>query len=203
MARIDCPRLNGIDLYPRDDSPVDLQVSQVYEFIKRSEDPLLTEFDSVYVDVKDHYIGLQTSHSHSHYIPIFIFLQAEDWRLSYIFQVLSQFSLMLSNVRHISINSSMQSPDRAPTFDWGQFLNTFSALWTLDLFGDHEYFAPALDYIDEEMAARLLPALDLLYIEGLPVSSVDKFCAVRQVSGHPVTVVNTHTEFFERRESYA
>ena len=77
----------------------------------------------------------------------------------------------------------MQSPDRALTFDWGQFLNTFSALWTLDLFGDHEYFAPALGYIDEEMAARFLPALDLLYIEGLPVSSVDKFCAARQFSG--------------------
>ena len=203
VARIDCPRLNSIDLYPKDDPPVDLQVSQVYKFIKRSEDPLLTGFDSVYVDVKDHYIGLRTSHSHSHYIPIFISLLDENWRLSHIFQVFNQFSLLLSNVRHISINSSMRSPDRAPTFDEAQFLNTFSALRTLDVFGDHEYFAPALDYIGEEMAARLLPALELLYIEGLPVSSVDKFCAARQLSGHPVTVVNTHTEFCERRESYA
>ena len=47
VARIDCPRRNSIDLYPRDDPPVDLQVSQVYKFIKRSEDPLLTGFDSV------------------------------------------------------------------------------------------------------------------------------------------------------------
>ena len=107
--------------------------------------------------VQDRYIGLKASHSHSHYIPIFISLLGENWRLSHIFQVFSQLSLMLSNVRHISIISSMQSPDRAPTFDWAQFLNIFTALRTLDLSGDHKYFAPALDYIDEEMAARLLP----------------------------------------------
>jgi hypothetical protein len=41
VARIDCPRLKGFDLY-LDYSSVDLQLSQVFEFINRSEDPRLT-----------------------------------------------------------------------------------------------------------------------------------------------------------------
>jgi hypothetical protein len=51
-----------------------------------------------------------------------------------------------------------------------------------------EYIASALEGIDGEMAAGLLPALDLPYIEGWPVSSIDKFCTARRLSGHPVTV---------------
>lgn len=51
--------------------------------------------------------------------------------------------------------------------------------------------------------AALLPALDLLYINVKPVSSVGKFCAARQLSGHPVTLVDTRKEFFEQRKLYA
>jgi hypothetical protein len=69
--------------------------------------------------------------------------------------------------------------------------------------GDHKCIASALEDIDGETAAGLLPALDLLYVGGRSMSSVDKFCAARQLSGHPVTVVKTLTEFYERQELYA
>lgn len=93
--------------------------------------------------------------------------------------------------------------DRSPTnLDWARLLVAFSALQTVDLTGHHKHIAPALKYIDGEMATGLLPALDLLYIQGWPTSSVDKFCEARRVSGHLVTVAQTYEEFYERQEWY-
>jgi hypothetical protein len=202
VARIDCPRLNSFDLYHLGPS-VDCQVSQISKFVNRSEDPLLTSFDWVDVDVRPDHIGLRASHRHPYYIAIFISLEGESFQLSHVFQVISQFSTLLSNVRHFSVDFLGRILERTPTnLDLAQFLVAFSALQTVDLYGDHKCIAPALEGIDGEMAAGLLPALDLLYIEGRPVSSVDKFCTARRLSGHPVTVVKTHREFMERRKKY-
>ncbi|KAN0132155.1 hypothetical protein V8E53_009921 [Lactarius tabidus] len=189
VARSDCPRLNSFDLYPRNSS-VDLQFSQVLKFINRSEDPQLTSFDWVDVDVSPQHIGFRASYKHPPYIAIFISLEGQRWQLSHVFQVFSQFSTLLSNVRHLSVNFSGRIPDRTPTnLDWVQVLVAFSALQTVDLSGSDEYIASALEGIDGEMAAGLLPALDILYIEGRPLSAIDKFCTARRLSGHPVTVV--------------
>ena len=85
--------------------------------------------------------------------------------------------------------------DRSPTnLDWARLLVAFSALQTVDLTGHHKHIAPALKYLNGEMATGLSPALDLLYIQGWPTSSVDKFCEARWVSGHLVTVAKTYEE---------
>jgi len=63
-------------------------------------------------------------------------------------------------------------------------------------------FALALEGVDGEMTAGLLPALDLLCLEDRPVSSVAEFCAARRLSGRPVTFVRTQREFDERLKSY-
>ena len=101
VARIDCPRLNSFDLYSMDSSfsPIDFQVSQIYKFINRSEDPLLTRFDWINVDFRSQDYNLRASHKHPPYIAIFISLSGPNWRPSHIFQLFSQFSPMLSNVR--------------------------------------------------------------------------------------------------------
>ena len=174
VARIDCPRLNRFDLYSCDSAfePIDLQISQIYKFINRSEDPLLTRFDGIDVDFGYEGICLRASHNHPPYIAIFILLDGLNWRLSHVFQFFSQFSPMLSNVRHLSVDF-LSTLDRTPTdLDWAQLLVAFSALQTADLSGDYKRIAPALEYIDKEMAAGLLPALDLLYIQDWPMSSV-------------------------------
>ena len=54
------------------------------------------------------------------------------------------------------------------------------------------------------MAAEVLPTLDLIYLEAQelqPTPSVEKFVTVRRLSGQPVAVVYTETEFIERLES--
>jgi hypothetical protein len=52
------------------------------------------------------------------------------------------------------------------------------------------------------MVAEVLPVLDLIYLVDQPVTSVEKFLAARQLSGHPVTIVDTEAEFDERVKSY-
>ena len=57
-----------------------------------------------------------------------------------------------------------------------------------------EHVARAL----EHMVAEVFPSLDLIFLEGQPASSVEKFLAARKFSGRPVTVVGTEREFNER-----
>ena len=52
------------------------------------------------------------------------------------------------------------------------------------------------------METDVLPALEMLCLEGQPVSSVHKFIAARSESGHPVTTIDTRQEFEERLLSY-
>lgn len=60
------------------------------------------------------------------------------------------------------------------------------------------HIALFLEDVDAEMASDLVPALEFLCIEDLPESSsVDKFCAVRQLAGRPVTFTRY---FFELDE---
>ena len=199
VARIDCPWLNSLHLYPSGPSvEAGLQLSQMYKFINHSEDPHLAYFDWIDVHVSFEKIRLKASHKHHPSVAIIISLQGESWQLSHIFQVLNQFSPILSNVHHLTVYYS-RIPDRNPSdLDWAQVLVAFSALRTVDLYGGHKL----LEYIDGETAARLLPNLDLLYIKDLPSVQVSKFCAARQVSGHPVTIANTSTQFYERQKSY-
>ena len=206
VARIDCPRLKGIDLY-LDYSSVGLQLSQVFEFINRSEDPRLTQFSRVLVCIDTSYLAsldMTFNFEEKHHIPIFISLLDPSWTNSHIFQVFSQFSTLFSNVLYfsISINSSRVMP--FTKLDWVQLLVPFSNLQTLHVSGDRVGdIVLALEGGEGEMTTEILPALELLYIEGEPVSSLSRFCAVCWLSGRPVTFVNTQKEFYERLESYA
>jgi hypothetical protein len=49
------------------------------------------------------------------------------------------------------------------------------------------------------MVTEVLPSLDLICLDGQPASSIEKFVAAsaRQLSGRPVTTIDTETEFEE------
>jgi hypothetical protein len=53
-----------------------------------------------------------------------------------------------------------------------------------------------------ETVIDVLPSLELICLEAQPVPSFEKFVAVRRLSGRPVTIVNTMTEFSKSLESY-
>ncbi len=87
--------------------------------------------------------------------------------------------------------------------EWLHLLHQFSTVQTMHVSRELAgYIALALEDITAEMVAEVLPFLDLVRVVDQPASSVAKFVAARRLSGRPVTVINTDTEFDERLESY-
>ena len=193
VSQIDCPRLSNIYLrylHDQDGSFVNVQDSQIFNFINRSEDPCLTLFNEVIVDVD--FSAIHLKFCHESHVPIFF--QFEDcFRGAFhIVQVFSQLSAKLSNVRHFSIDSCEQFQGlEISRTDWVHILRSFTSLQTLFLSpGNVKYLAPALD---EE--TTLLPALDLLCFENAPANFGAKFCEDRRLSDRPVTFVRNQLEF--------
>ena len=81
---------------------------------------------------------------------------------------------------------------------WLRLLSPFSSVRTL--FVPNRYaghVAQALEGTAGMIATEMLPALDVLYLKGEPVSSVDKFIAFRRDSGRPVIFINTEPNLKE------
>jgi hypothetical protein len=57
-------------------------------------------------------------------------------------------------------------------------------------------------YITMEMVAKMFPSIHLIFIEGQPPSSVETIVAARQLSGRPVTVVQSKAELDNMLKSY-
>jgi hypothetical protein len=124
-----------------------------------------------------------------------------DWQASHLAQILGQSPAMISKVDNISIdNADLQFEpglqDDMDDTDWLELLRPFTAAKTLQ--GSKQlavHIARALDGVsgDSEMVTKILPALDSISLEDQPVESVEKFVAVRQLSGHPVAFYNRGT----------
>lgn len=180
VARIDCPRLNSLNLYPSDSyNYIKLQVSQIYELINRSEDPLLTCFDWVDVDFSSDHIGLRASHKNPHN-AIFLSLSGENWKLSHLLQVFSQFSLcspmcaiLLSIIREFHIKPP-------PT-------------WTGCNFSSHSVlcgrwiYTEVISYWNVSMGKRLLDCCQILTCFTLRVGWCRLLANSVQLAGFQVT----------------
>jgi hypothetical protein len=89
-------------------------------------------------------------------------------------------------------------------FDWLHLLHQLSAVQVLcvsQLLADH--ISQALRSFTGEMVAEALSSLDLIYLEGRGhTPSLDKFAAVCQLSGCPITIVDRLAEFDQPLKSY-
>ena len=204
MARIDAPRLGQLEISYPIQFP-DFEVPQLSEFINRSE-YLKKQTLSRRCELKLYHGTIEFHIAHTiSYNPLAIYCEALDWQISQITHVLGWISPILSDMVHFAIifmpfNSEAHTID---DIEWLQLLHLFSSLQTLfvsrDIAGD---VSRALEEIAGAMVTEVLPALDLLCLQDQPVSSVDKFIAIRRDLGHPVTVINTQKEFDDRLESY-
>jgi hypothetical protein len=207
VARIDCPQIKEISISYLPQRG-DLRVAQLFEFTNHSESPQLSQLRwlDVCLDPCDN-IGL--TFSHSRYDTSFsIQLLGIVWRVSHVVQVFSQFSAKLSDVRHLAIGYCLLGPDIGHN-EWAQFFHPFTAVQTLrvDIATKHckwvmRYRDPAIEDVTEQMVAEVLPALSLVYLDFTLETFFDKLFAVRQLSGHPVTVATTPCQFEKRLESY-
>ncbi|KAH8983314.1 hypothetical protein EDB86DRAFT_2833981 [Lactarius hatsudake] len=130
--------------------------------------------------------------------------QGIDWQVSHITQVVSQISATLVNVVHLKLAELWGCRfEGTNDVEWVHLLRQFSAVQTPHVSqGLAGHVALALEDITGGMVDEVLPSLDLIYLEDQPTSSIEKLVAARRLSGLPVTVVDTETEFNQRLESY-
>ena len=106
-------------------------------------------------------------------------------------QLIGQFTTTLSNIVSLYIwFHGMGELENMDEVEWLLPLHHFSTVQTLyvsvQLAG---HVALAIKDITVDMVAEVLPSLALVRLEGRLASSVQKFVAVRQLSGRLVTVV--------------
>ena len=210
VSRIDSPQLDRI-LIDYFNQLVDFQAAQLSKFIDRSVGSAITPSRHAHVTFSDDWVSFDM-HRHANRPPwtwyparTTISCEGIDWQVSHIAQVLSHFSTTLSNVVHLKLKAQSEGRQLEGTGDveWLHLLHQFSTVQTLHVSQELAgHVALSLEDITGEMVAEVLPSLDLIYLAGQPASSIEKFSTLRQLSGRPVTIVNTEMEFGKRLESY-
>ncbi|KAH9166383.1 hypothetical protein EDB89DRAFT_219733 [Lactarius sanguifluus] len=196
VSRIDSPQLNQIHISYLNQL-VEFQVAQPFKFVDRSEDPELSLLGHADVTFTNRLVSLDL-YQHLPRPPnrvpirISILCRGIDWQVSHIAQVLSHRHTILSHLVDLKLEFGEDEDSRVESVDnaeWLHLLRQFSAVQTLrvsrKLAG---HVALALEDVTVEMAAEVLPALKSIDLVDQLASSVDKFLAVRRLSGRPVTV---------------
>ncbi|KAH9037544.1 hypothetical protein EDB84DRAFT_1138083 [Lactarius hengduanensis] len=209
VAQIDGPQLNQITIeYLR---LVDYQATQLSKFIDRSVGPKLTlsrhagvlfSGRSVMFSVYPHVYRPSLDWPPPEALVSYGFV---DWHALHldIARLVSHFPTTLSHVLHLDIGAGVGRSLNMGDVDWLRLLHQFSTVQTLRLgCGPVEHVALALEDISGELITEVLPSLDLVCMERQPASTIEKFIAARELSGCPVIVVDTETEFYKRLESY-
>ncbi|KAH8981053.1 hypothetical protein EDB86DRAFT_2977779 [Lactarius hatsudake] len=167
MAQIDTPRVEDVKI---EYSELDVQAPQFSEFIKRSQ------FRRAQVDFStyDPKIKLDRPQGECHQ---------------------AHFSLIIPGTGF----QEFTTPDVLDSMDDVlPLLRLFPAVEAMDV--DREaarHIASALEDIAEDMVTEVLPALELLLLDG-DDNKLEGFLSLRRLSGRPVTTVNTQDEFIGR-----
>ena len=176
MTKIDTPGLDSLDIKFWDSR--DYRIPQLSDFINRTalkpfrfDDAKLSFVggDMATIDLKD---GLDLPPL-SIEIPLCRGRNHQVWCLA---QVLRQTSATLSNVFRLEIvaESCDEKDGDMRNVDWSKLLCPFTAVQTLHVYADSEFvenIARALEDTLAEPDNKVLPALNLLYVEGVGVTA--------------------------------
>jgi hypothetical protein len=211
VAQIDSPQLSQIFIFYLNQF-VDFQVPQLSEFIDRTIGTQIALFKHAQVTFVSDWVSFTTYrrdiHPTSGSLPArtLISCQGIDWQVSHMAQVLSHFPAALSNVVHLKLEAQLEGGRQLEGMDdaeWLLLLHQFPTVRTLHVSQELAgHVALTLEDISRDMVTQVLPSLDLIRIVGQPASSIEKFVAGRLLSGCPMTVIDTETEFSERLKSY-
>ena len=210
IVQIDSPQLEEITVRYLNQF-IDFQVARLSKFIDHSVGPKLALFEhaKVYFHNSEVAFGVyrHANHPTQEWVPATTTIKCKgiDWQVSHMAQVLSQLSPTLSIVNHLKLYAKSEDLplDGMDDVEWPHLLRQFSAVKTLHVSQELAgHVALALENVTGGIFAETLPSLDLIYLEGQSASCIEKFVAIRQLSGRPVTVIDTEAEFDERLLSY-
>ena len=139
---------------------------------------------------------------------ILLTLLGSDIQIPYVVDVLGQLVAIFSNIDRLSTNGNWlewSGMDDLDSIEWLLFFRLFPAVEKLHLSGDVvPCITSAFENITEEMLTEVMPTLRLLWLDekirtgdARAVRSIERFLSLRQLSGRPVTVVNTRDKFNE------
>jgi hypothetical protein len=219
VAQIDTPLLNSITICYLDqgiDFEEDFELPQLSEFFNRSENlkETLTDRCKITLVTYDYKVNFQviggataTDKTGCWYsdegISVSICCEYMVQQMSRLTNVLSWISPIISDMVHLDILSEAGISEVVlEDVDWLILLHQFSFVQTMFISESVAYpISRVLEDITEVVDTEVLPALDLLCLDGHPVSSIYGYLAFRRRLGRPVTFVNTPQDF-ETIESY-
>ena len=189
VARIDAPRLCNLDISFFNQIIFDVQ--QLLHFIGRAG--ILTSSSCARVLISDdYYVEIIFDQEDSlNRLGLKIYCRGVDRQVRSAARICNQFSFPLSIVEDLTIlrywNSDIKDAQ------WLELFRPFTAVRTLRT---HHVLlpliVPALRELTGERATEVLPALDNLHLDFLPLGSaqqaIEAFIAARQNSDHPVAV---------------
>ncbi|KAH9066935.1 hypothetical protein EDB83DRAFT_2379801 [Lactarius deliciosus] len=181
VAQIDAPQLECLQIEYQFHS--EFQLPELREFFDRSEKFRDSRFIRADLHVEPFIIAIELVRRHQSF---YLSVQQEAMGL-----VVSQVPLMHSNVGHLFIGSDYEDWEIGDRVQWLELFRPFASVRALNVSEELSWTIPlALKNVTEEMAAQVLPALKLLYLENEPAKTVKNFLAARQRLGRPVTFLN-------------
>jgi hypothetical protein len=206
VARIDSPQINPITvMYLNQLSR--FQLTQLFQFIDRSEDPDMSQIAHVNLIFSHVWVTVEMYPHPERRLRwgranCAIRGQLTRKQVSEIARAFNQPFTVLPHVAHLKLYRSQPHED-CPPDDWLHLFRQFPAIRTLHVSQEFSrHVASVLEAVTGEMVAEVLPTLDFIYLDALPISCVEKFLAARRISGDPVTIIDTAAEFDERVKSY-
>ncbi|KAH9169304.1 hypothetical protein EDB89DRAFT_2244767 [Lactarius sanguifluus] len=210
LAQIDTPRVDDFRIeYLAHEI---IEATQLSRFLDRTENLKLDQFNRAKVTFCYSYVHVELNSSRpqgEHVAPLTLVMDGGglDTQVLYVVQVLGQLAPMFSHVDHLDAHGDEVELSESDIVDWIPFFHLFPAAETLHLSGGViAYIVSALEDLanSEEMATDVFPALHLIWLDDMdnnnfdePVGSIERFLAMRQLTGFPVTIVDTEDEFSE------
>ena len=215
MAQIDMPSVEDIKI---NYIVPEVDVHELSRFICRTENLGLAQFRRAQVDFN---VGASYSHikldqpqGERRQVRFLLGMSISDLLLvrgnpeldelvTCMTRVLGQLTALLSNVGHLSFKGHQleawnETRNRLDDSKLPLLLHLFPAVETLHVSGVlTRHIATVLANIDEERVNEVMPALrSLQFGDGYePVGPTERFFSLRQLSGHPVAVVNTSMQY--------
>ena len=205
LVRIDSPQLSQIAIFYQDQVD-DPQVVQLSKFIDHSEGPkpVLSRHARLTI-FSDRVSFCLYSHptSESGFTRTVTLNEGIGWQRNRVVQILGQIS-SASNIVHLKIElEENHLLEDIGDVNWQHLLRTFSTIRTLHVSWNlSRRVALELENIARGMYAGPLPSFDLICFEPQPTPSIPNFVAARQLSGRPVTIIDTEAELDERLKCY-
>ena len=204
VSRIDSPQLINISIVYFDPPSDHFPVTQLVDFIDHSVGPRSTIFGRAHVTVYKGHVNVRL-HQHAYHprgSSTTVTPQSIEWQFTHMAQVLSRVSATLSNVVHLELRMGPQFGIMNGV-EWRGLLQQFSAVQTLKLCSElASRMVDTLEDVTDERVVGLFPSLKLICLQDQPESSIENIVTLRKLSGQPLTVVNTITEFDKRLEEY-